>query len=119
MSTRSIAATSPRAAFAHTAAYDTAVATWTAAQFETNDEQIWPPFAGNSFELTDTLRYGENPHQAGALYTNAAYFHRRALCIGTVTDHIFRSERLDAKDRQSSLDQMIRLALDTAVKMAE
>ncbi len=54
-----------------------------------------------------------------ALYPNAAYFHRRALCIGTVTDHIFRSERLDAKDRQSSLDQMIRLALDTAVKMAE
>lgn len=60
------------AAFAHTAAYDTAVATWTAAQFETDDEQIWAPFAGNSFELTDTLRYGENPHQAGALYTNAA-----------------------------------------------
>lgn len=57
--------------------------------------------------------------EAAALYTNAAYFHRRALCIGTVTDHIFRSERLDAKDRQSSLDQMIRLALDTAVKMAE
>lgn len=56
--------------------------------------------------------------EAAALYTNAAYFHRRALCIGTVTDHIFRAEYLDAKDRQSSLDQMIRLALDTAVKMS-
>lgn len=60
------------AAFAHTAAYDTAVATWTAAQFETDDENIWAPFAGHSYELADTLRYGENPHQAGALYTDAA-----------------------------------------------
>lgn len=56
--------------------------------------------------------------EAAALYTNAAYFHRRALCIGTVTDHIFRAEYLDAKDRQSSLDQMIRIALDTAVRMS-
>ncbi|MDO4897737.1 MAG: bifunctional phosphoribosylaminoimidazolecarboxamide formyltransferase/IMP cyclohydrolase [Rothia sp. (in: high G+C Gram-positive bacteria)] len=59
------------AAFAHTAAYDTAVATWTAAQFETDAENLWAPFAGHSYELADTLRYGENPHQAGALYTDA------------------------------------------------
>lgn len=60
------------AAFAHTAAYDTAVATWTAAQFETDAENIWAPFAGHSYELAESLRYGENPHQAGALYTDAA-----------------------------------------------
>lgn len=60
------------AAFAHTAAYDTAVATWTAAQFETDAENLWAPFAGHSYELADSLRYGENPHQAGALYTDAA-----------------------------------------------
>lgn len=60
------------AAFAHTAAYDTAVATWTAAQFETDEENIWAPFAGHSYELAEPLRYGENPHQAGALYTDAA-----------------------------------------------
>ncbi|WP_421084512.1 bifunctional phosphoribosylaminoimidazolecarboxamide formyltransferase/IMP cyclohydrolase [Rothia nasimurium] len=59
-------------AFAHTAAYDTAVATWTAAQFQVNDEQTWAPFAGHSYELAESLRYGENPHQAGALYTDAA-----------------------------------------------
>ncbi|QRZ61265.1 bifunctional phosphoribosylaminoimidazolecarboxamide formyltransferase/IMP cyclohydrolase [Rothia sp. ZJ932] len=60
------------AAFAHTAAYDTAVATWTATQFETDDEHTWAPFAGHSYELAESLRYGENPHQAGALYTDAA-----------------------------------------------
>ncbi len=60
------------AAFAHTAAYDTAVATWTSAQFETDEEKVWAPFAGHSYQLAESLRYGENPHQAGALYTDSA-----------------------------------------------
>lgn len=61
------------AAFAHTAAYDTAVATWTAAQFEKDgDANYWPPFAGLSFERSESLRYGENPHQAAALYVDPA-----------------------------------------------
>ncbi|MEU4207315.1 bifunctional phosphoribosylaminoimidazolecarboxamide formyltransferase/IMP cyclohydrolase [Rothia terrae] len=61
------------AAFAHTAAYDTAVATWTAAQFEKDeDANYWPPFAGLSFERSESLRYGENPHQQGALYVDPA-----------------------------------------------
>ena len=49
-------------AFAHTAAYDTAVATWMS-----RDEEF-PDWRGMSFELLATLRYGENPHQAAALY---------------------------------------------------
>lgn len=57
--------------------------------------------------------------EAAALYTNAAYFHKRALCIGTVTDHLFRPDYLSAKERQTSLDDMITLALNTAVRMAE
>lgn len=61
------------AAFAHTAAYDTAVATWTAAQFEKDEEaNYWPPFAGLAFERSESLRYGENPHQAAALYVDPA-----------------------------------------------
>lgn len=60
-------------AFAHTAAYDTAVATWTAAQFlQDEDANFWPPYAGLSFERSETLRYGENPHQRAALYVNPA-----------------------------------------------
>lgn len=61
------------AAFAHTAAYDTAVATWTAQQFEQDeDANYWSPFAGLSFERSESLRYGENPHQKAALYVDAA-----------------------------------------------
>lgn len=60
-------------AFAHTAAYDTAVATWTASQFlQDEDANFWPPYAGLSFERSETLRYGENPHQRAALYVNPA-----------------------------------------------
>ena len=60
-------------AFAHTAAYDTAVATWTASQFLQDEEaNFWPPYAGLGFERSETLRYGENPHQRAALYVNPA-----------------------------------------------
>jgi phosphoribosylaminoimidazolecarboxamide formyltransferase/IMP cyclohydrolase len=50
-------------AFAHTAAYDAAVAGWFAA-----DDAAMPAFVGLAFEKVTDLRYGENPHQRGALY---------------------------------------------------
>ncbi|KNC19692.1 phosphoribosylaminoimidazolecarboxamide formyltransferase [Arthrobacter sp. RIT-PI-e] len=68
-------------AFAHTAAYDTAVATWTAAQFELEDsaddgdggsDATWPGYAGLALERSEVLRYGENPPQRAALYVDAA-----------------------------------------------
>jgi phosphoribosylaminoimidazolecarboxamide formyltransferase/IMP cyclohydrolase len=62
-------------AFAHTASYDNAVATWTASQFldEDGDGIIdWPAYAGLSLERSEVLRYGENPHQQGALYVDKA-----------------------------------------------
>ena len=60
-------------AFAHTAAYDTAVATWTASQFlQDEDANFWPPYAGLGFKRSETLRYGENPHQRAALYSDPA-----------------------------------------------
>ncbi|MFI7481481.1 bifunctional phosphoribosylaminoimidazolecarboxamide formyltransferase/IMP cyclohydrolase, partial [Kocuria sp. M1R5S2] len=61
------------AAFAHTAAYDTAVATWTAQQFDRDeDAHFWPPYAGLALQRSASLRYGENPHQKGALYVDEA-----------------------------------------------
>lgn len=57
--------------------------------------------------------------EAAALYANAAYFKKRALCICTISDHIYRSEYLTAEQRQNSFKQMMEIALDTAVKMAE
>ncbi|KAA9394680.1 bifunctional phosphoribosylaminoimidazolecarboxamide formyltransferase/IMP cyclohydrolase [Kocuria coralli] len=69
------------AAFAHTAAYDTAVATWYQEQFPEvaagSEDAIasavtFPPYAGLAFERAETLRYGENPHQDAALYVDHA-----------------------------------------------
>lgn len=57
--------------------------------------------------------------EAAALYTNAAYFGKRALCILTVSDQLMRQERLEAEERQLGFANMIRLALDTAVKMED
>ncbi len=50
------------AAFAHTAAYDAAVANY----FHAEDGP--PPYLGIALERAEVLRYGENPHQAAALY---------------------------------------------------
>jgi len=54
-------------AFAHTAAYDAAVAGW----FGAADDAL-PEFVGLAYEKLEDLRYGENPHQRGALYAEAA-----------------------------------------------
>jgi len=53
-------------AFAHTASYDVAVASWMAQELLPETE--WPAFAGNALTRADVLRYGENPHQSAALY---------------------------------------------------
>ncbi|GAA2451058.1 bifunctional phosphoribosylaminoimidazolecarboxamide formyltransferase/IMP cyclohydrolase [Actinomadura vinacea] len=58
-------------AFAHTAAYDVAVASWFAdgyAPDEVAAEAAWPDFLGSVWERSAVLRYGENPHQRAALY---------------------------------------------------
>ena len=54
-------------AFVHTAAYDAAVAAW----FGSNEDAL-PSFVGSSLEKSVDLRYGENPHQRGALYAEAS-----------------------------------------------
>ena len=57
--------------------------------------------------------------EAAGLYMNAARLGKRALAICTISDHIYLPELLSAEERQNSFSQMITLALDTAVKMAE
>ena len=57
--------------------------------------------------------------EAAGLYMNAARAGKRALCICTISDHLYRSEALSSEQRQLSLTQMREIALDTAVKMAK
>ena len=54
-------------AFAHTASYDAAVASWFAASYDTAQDG-WPEFVGEAWDKSAVLRYGENPHQEAALY---------------------------------------------------
>lgn len=58
--------------------------------------------------------------EAAGLYSVAAYAHKRALCICTISDHIYRPEdNLSAEDRQNSFTEMMEVALDTAAEMAK
>lgn len=60
-------------AFQHTASYDVAVASWMARGGASEEQQgEFPPWLGSTWERAAVLRYGENPHQAAALYTHSA-----------------------------------------------
>ncbi|MEJ4112621.1 bifunctional phosphoribosylaminoimidazolecarboxamide formyltransferase/IMP cyclohydrolase [Corynebacterium kroppenstedtii] len=78
-------------AFQHTASYDVAVATWMAEQSAAiqaatscddatnpgpsdgtgNQKTTFGEFVGATYTLSRPLRYGENPHQAAALYIDS------------------------------------------------
>ncbi|MCI5050460.1 MAG: bifunctional phosphoribosylaminoimidazolecarboxamide formyltransferase/IMP cyclohydrolase [Rickettsiales bacterium] len=55
-------------AYARTAAYDSAISRWFAAQ---GDTESWPPYWVDA-KRKQVLRYGENPHQQAAFYERYA-----------------------------------------------
>ena len=55
--------------------------------------------------------------ETAALYDNANRAGKKALSILTVSDHLFRDEHLLAEERSTSVDNMIKLALDSAIKI--
>ena len=58
-------------AFVHTATYDVHVASWMGnAYTDTSDGSGFPAWLGGTWDKAAVLRYGENPHQRAALYTN-------------------------------------------------
>ena len=64
-------------AFADIAEYDVAVANWAATALVADDAEpdpadVWPQFLGLAVRRSEVLRYGENPHQAAALYRDPA-----------------------------------------------
>ena len=56
-------------AFRHTASYDIAVASWMGATVATPAGDGFPAWLGAAWVKKQDLRYGENSHQAAALYT--------------------------------------------------
>ena len=59
-------------AFAHTATYDIAVASWLGSVVAPDPEgDGFPAWMGAAWKRGDVLRYGENPHQRAAVYLSA------------------------------------------------
>ena len=54
--------------------------------------------------------------EAAALYMNAAYNRVNALAMMTISDHFVTGEKATAKERQSTFTDMMKLALETAIK---
>lgn len=52
--------------------------------------------------------------EAAALYMNAARAGKKALCILTISDHVFTGESLSAEDRQLTFRDMMEIALEIA-----
>ncbi len=85
-------------AFARTAAYDLAVASWFSSAYAPDDlarETGWPRVAGALWRRAEVLRYGENPHQRAALYAaeppadgvaSAELLHGKAMSYNNYVD---------------------------------
>ena len=87
-------------AFVHTATYDVAVASWMGSVATSTDEVDgvatgFPAWVGATWERADVLRYGENPHQRAAVYTQghgtaglaqATQLHGKAMSYNNYVD---------------------------------
>ena len=55
--------------------------------------------------------------EAAALYMTAAYHGKRALAICSISDSLVTGEELSPEDRQTTFTNMMKIALETAVRM--
>ena len=52
--------------------------------------------------------------EAAGLYMNAARLGKKALCMLTISDHLFTGEELSAEERQVGFRNMMEVALELA-----
>ncbi|MFI3325318.1 MAG: purine-nucleoside phosphorylase [Clostridia bacterium] len=50
--------------------------------------------------------------ESAALYMNAAYCGKKALCILTISDHLYKNQDLSSHERQVGFRQMMEIALE-------
>ncbi|HEX7369772.1 MAG TPA: bifunctional phosphoribosylaminoimidazolecarboxamide formyltransferase/IMP cyclohydrolase [Rhodanobacteraceae bacterium] len=58
--------------FAHTARYDGMIADWLSARADGEPREAYPPTLHLALRRAQDMRYGENPHQAAALYVDGS-----------------------------------------------
>ena len=83
--------------------------------------------------LSSDAFYGETPEmiqkwsdmgvlaiemEAAALYMNAAKLGKKALAMCTVSDHLLNHEKISSEQREKGFDEMILLALETAIHLS-
>ena len=85
-----------------------------------SSDVFYNDFKDNYKVLHDKYNLKAVEMESFALYCNAAKFHKKALCILTVTDLFTdRSKKATAEERAHSLRQMIQVGIDTAEKFAD
>ena len=52
-----------------------------------------------------------------ALFYTAKYFKRNSACLLTVSDSVYRKRELSSQERENSMNNMINLALESAIKL--
>lgn len=57
--------------------------------------------------------------ETAALYMNAARSRKNALCIVTVSDHVFKRESLSSDEREKGFGNMVTLGLETVLKSSD
>lgn len=50
--------------------------------------------------------------EAAALYMNAARAGKKALCMLTISDHLYKTDSMSAKERETGFHQMMEIALE-------
>ena len=64
------------------------------------------------------MRFAKMGMEAAGLYCTAAYTGKRALAICSISDNLVNGTELSADERQSTFTNMMKIALEVAVKMA-
>ncbi|MGA7120354.1 MAG: bifunctional phosphoribosylaminoimidazolecarboxamide formyltransferase/IMP cyclohydrolase [Polyangiaceae bacterium] len=71
-------------AFAHTAAYDAAISGYLSSLEPDGSRTLFPQYLTLPFERAYGLRYGENPHQAGAFYVERGAARGSLACAESI-----------------------------------